>query len=351
MPSANHLNLNPYPLKLYGNGSGTHQNLALKVAKLLKTKLAPTFYKTFSNGEFLVHHAESVRDRDVYIISQPRFGDKEKLSYDLDECESLILAIKQGEPSRVTVIIPCLPYARQDKSSNHREPVLSQKIPMRLQMAGAYRLVVLKLHNPSSYNAHPMTIPMVDVNTDALILKHIRSKKFDLKKFKIVAPDLGAAPSCRKLAQQLGIPGNIVIINKFRDPKKANHNEITEVIGDPKGYNIIIPDDMADTCGTAIKALATLKANGAKDVYFTATHAVLFGNAIENLNKASFTGIWFTDSCLSEEAQKKIKKLEVISTAKLIAQVIDNLHNGNSVTELWHNGPTQVGLRRRSEED
>lgn len=338
MPSANHINLNPYPLKLYGSKNGSHQKLALEVAKLLKTKLAPSVYKTFSNGEFLTHQAESVRDRDVYIISQPRFGDKEKLSYDLDECESLIFALKQGEPSRITVIMPCLPYARQDKSSNQREPVLSQKVPMRLQMAGAYRLVVLKLHNPSSYNAHALTIPMVDVNTDALIVKHIRSKNFNLKKFKIAAPDSGAVPSCRKLAQQLGIPGNIVIINKFRDPKKVNYSEITEVIGDPKGYSIIIPDDMADTCGTAVKALGTLKANGAKDIYFVAAHAVLSGDAVNNLNKAPFAGIWFTDSCLSEEARLKIKKLEIISAAKLIAQVIDNLHNGNSVTELWHNG-------------
>ncbi|MEO5635216.1 MAG: ribose-phosphate diphosphokinase [Candidatus Paceibacterota bacterium] len=336
--TSDHINLNPYPLKLYGGASGGRQDLALKVAKLLKTKLAPTFYKVFSNGEFLVHHAESVRDRDVYIISQIRFGDKEKLAYDLDECESLILALKQGEPSRVTVVMPCLPYARQDKSSNHREPVLSQKVPMRLQMAGAHRVVVLKLHNPSSYNAHALTIPMVDVNTDALILKHIKSKNFNLKKFKIVAPDLGAAPSCRILAQQLGIPGNIVIINKFRDPKKANNSEVMEVIGDTEGFNFIMPDDIADTCGTAVKALKTLKANGAKDVYFVATHGILSGNAIESLNNAKFKGVWLTDTCISEEASKKIKKLEVISTAKLIAQVIDNLHNGNSVTDLWHNG-------------
>ena len=181
-------------MKLYGTSSGTHQILAEKVAKLLKNKLAPYSYKLFGNGEFLIHHAESVRDRDIYVISQPRFGDKEKLAYDLDECESLVFALKQGEPSRITVIMPCLPYARQDKASNHREPVLSQKIPMRLQTAGAYRLVVLKMHNPSSYNAHPLTIPIVDVDTIDLVLKHICSKNFDLKKFKIVAPDLGAAP-------------------------------------------------------------------------------------------------------------------------------------------------------------
>ncbi len=111
-----------------------------------------------------------------------------------------------------------------------------------------------------------------------------------------------------------------------------------EVIGDPKGFNCIIPDDIADTCGTAVKALNTLKTNGAKDVYFAATHAVLSGNAVENLNKADFAGIWFTDTCLSEENRTRIKKLEIVPTSKLIAHVIDNLHNGVSVTELWSNG-------------
>ena len=126
------------------------------------------------------------------------------------------------------------------------------------------------------------------------------------------------------------------MINKFRDPKSTNQAEVMEVIGEIQGYNAIIPDDIADTCGTAIKALKALKENGVKDVYFTAIHAVLSGPAVEDLNKADFAGVWFTDSCLSEENQKKIKNLEVISTATLIAQVIDNLHNGKSVTNLWH---------------
>lgn len=338
MPSVNNPNLNPYPLKLYGSPSGTNQELAQKVAKLLHNKLAPSVYKEFKDGSFLVHHTESIRDRDVYLMLQPRFGNKENLAVDLDECETMIFALRQGDPARITVVMPCLPYSRQDKSSNHREPILVQKVPMRLQMAGAHRLVTLHLHNPSSYNAHPLAIPMVDVNVTDLLVVHILSKKFNLKNFKIVAPDLGAAPAVRKLAQKLGIPENIVIINKFRDPKKTNHNEVMEVIGEIKGFNAIIPDDMADTCGTAIKCLKTLKENGAKDVYFTATHAVLSGNAVENLNSAPFKGVWFSDSCLSEENKKKIKNLEIISTAKLVAKIIDNLHNGNSVTALWHNG-------------
>ncbi len=338
MPHAKHLSVNPYPLKLYATPSGTHCALAKRVAKLLDTELSPVSYKLFKNGEFLIHHAESVRDRDVYVIGQPRFGSKEELAYDLDEITSLVFALKQGEPARVTVIMPSLPYARQDRASNHREPVLSQKIPMQLQMAGAYRLVVLKLHNPSSYNAHPLSIPIVDADTTDLIVEHIKSKKFDLKKLMIVAPDLGAAGSARKIAGELGIPGNIVILNKLRDHKKANQNKIMEVIGDPAGYDCVVPDDIADTCGTAVNCFKALKDNGAKKVYLAATHAILSGEAVKNLNSVAFSGVWFTDSCLSEESKKRVKKLEVISTGKLIAQLIDNLHNGKSVTALWHSG-------------
>ncbi|MES2023321.1 MAG: ribose-phosphate diphosphokinase [Patescibacteria group bacterium] len=336
MPNKKQNNLNPYPLKIYASPyDGTH-SLAQKVAKLLKTEISPCTMKIFSDGEFVLHHNESVRDRDVYVIFQPRLGSKEKLASDLDECQSLVFALKQGEPSRITVVAPYLPYSRQDKASNHREPVLSQKVPMNLQLVGAHRIIVLRMHNASSYNAHPMTIPIVNADTNELFIEHIKSKKFDLSKFKIVAPDLGAAPSCRKLAQQLGIPGNIVIINKVRDPKKANFNEVMEVIGDPAGYNCIIPDDMADTCGTAVKTLKALKDAGAKDVYFAATHAVLSGDAVANLNNASFAGIWFTDSCIPEEKKKMIKNLEIIPTSTLLAQMIDNLHNGESVTALWN---------------
>jgi ribose-phosphate pyrophosphokinase len=109
-----------------------------------------------------------------------------------------------------------------------------------------------------------------------------------------------------------------------------------EVIGDPRGFDCIMPDDIADTCGTAIKCLQTLKKNGAKDVYFVATHATLSGNAVADLNNAPFSGIWFTDSCIADENRKKIKNLEIISSAELIAKIIDNLHNGKSVTALWH---------------
>ncbi|OGI64410.1 hypothetical protein A2733_01220 [Candidatus Nomurabacteria bacterium RIFCSPHIGHO2_01_FULL_40_20] len=330
--------LNPYPFKLFGSPSGTNLFLAKEVAQLLNTELDGSVYKEFSDGSFIAHHTESIRDCDVYLILQPRFGSKEALSYDLDECESMVYALKQGEPNRITVVMPCLPYARQDKPSNYREPILVQKVPMRLQMAGADRIVVLRLHNPSSYNAHPLTIPIVNVDTSNLLINQIKSKNFNLEEFKIVAPDLGAAPSCRKLAQALGIPSNIVMINKFRDPKSVNHSEVMEVIGDPAGYHSIIPDDLADTCGTAVKTFKVLKERGVKDVYFTAVHGVLTGKAVENLNSVDFKEVWFSDTCDFSGKQKLIKNLVIMPTAKLIAKVVDNLHNGKSVTDLSKNG-------------
>ncbi|MDQ5954896.1 MAG: Phosphoribosyl pyrophosphate synthase [Patescibacteria group bacterium] len=338
MTNSNEQSLNPYPFKLFGSPSGTNLFLAEEVAKQLNTILEGVSYKDFSDGSFIAHHTESIRDCDVYLILQPRFGNKEILSYDLDECESMVYALKQGEPNRITVIVPCLPYARQDKSSNYREPILVQKVPMRLQMAGADKLVVLKLHNPSSYNAHPLTIPIVNIETSNLLINQIKSKGFNLEEFKIVAPDLGAAPFCRKLAQALGIPSNIVIINKFRDPKSANQSEVMEVIGDANNFHCIIPDDLADTCGTAVKTFKALKDRGAKDIYFTAIHGVLTGKAVENLNSADFKEVWFSDTCDFTEKEKLIKNLQIMPTANLIAKVIDNLHNGKSITDLSKNG-------------
>ena len=329
---------NPFRFMLFGRPDDVGHFLLNDVSNVLGVRLGKTAYKDFSNGEFLSHHDESIRDCDVYYFAQPRFGEKERLSYDLDLMESMVFALKQGSPNRITVVIPCLPYARQDRATNYREPVLVQKIPMRMQMAGSNRIITLRLHNPSSYNAHPNSIPIVNIGTRRLLLQHILSKGFDLSKFKIVSPDLGAAAECRKIAEELGIPGNIIIINKYRDPKKSNKSEVMDIIGDPSGFNCIMPDDMADTCGTAFKSFRALKEKGALDIYFSAVHPILSGSAFENLAKSDFKGVWFCNTCNLEEKADKIKNLDIIPVTNLMARVINNLHNGESITDLSKTG-------------
>ncbi len=332
---------NPYPIEIFA--CGVNQNLAKKIADKLGLALRVPNLKEFSNGEFLIHQTDTVRYRDVYVICQPRQGNKEQLSYDLDECNSLVFSIKQGSPASITVVMPYLPYSRQDRATNDREPVLSQKIAASLQHFGANKLVVLKLHNESSYNAHPQTIPMELIKTDDLLVDYIQDKNFDLSKFKVVAPDSSAATYARYFSEQLGITNEIVIVYKYRDAKKANSAEAVELVGDPSGYNLIMIDDMADTFGTAMKGSLLLKERGAKDIYFAATHGILSGNAIENIEQSGFSKIWLTDTCPTNlEDKKDLNKLiEIIPTVDRIAHVIKNLHDGQSVSQLWKNKNNQ----------
>ncbi|MCE9585166.1 ribose-phosphate diphosphokinase [Candidatus Nomurabacteria bacterium] len=328
---------NPYSLKLFSAGSETKQDFAEEISIWLKTPLEKTEEKFFSNGEFLYHQKGSVRDCDVYVIFQPRYGDKYKLAYDIAESETIVSALKQGEAHKITVVIPCLPYTRQDRPSNYREPVLVQMLPAKLQKLGADRIVTARLHNASSYNAYPGSIPITNINVDNLFIQFLEKKEFDLNKLKLVSPDLGAANSTRKIADGLGIPEQLVVMDKVRDTKSSNKSEVMNVIGEVEGFDCIIPDDIADTCGTALKSARALKERGASRVYFMAVHGVLSGSALQNLQNANFDGLWLGDTC-DISLVKNFQNFEVISTSKLVSKVIDNLHNGESVNDLYKNG-------------
>jgi ribose-phosphate pyrophosphokinase len=328
---------NPYSLKLFSVGTETKQDFANEIAIWLRVSLEEAKQKIFSNGEFLYHQKNSVRDADVYVIFQPRFGDKYKLAYDIAECESLVFALKQGEPHKITVVIPCLPYTRQDRPSNYREPVLVQMLPAKLQRMGADRLVTVRLHNASSYNAYPGSIPITNINVDNLFIKFIKDKNFDLNKLKLVAPDLGAANSTRVIAKGLDVQEQLVVMDKVRDTKSSNKSEVMNVIGDVEGFDCIIPDDISDTCGTALKSARALRERGASRIFFMAGHGVLSGSALQNLQNANFDGLWLGDTC-DISLVKNLQNFEVISTSKWVSRVIDNLHNGESVNDLYQNG-------------
>jgi len=329
---------NPYSLKLFSVGTEITQNFSKQVSSALGTPLEEKVSKLFSSGEFLYHQANSVRDCDVYIIFQPRYGDKHKLAYDMSECEQLIFSINLGEPNKITVIVPCLPYTRQDKPSNHREPTLVQMFPAKIQKLGAKRIVTFCLHNPSSNNGHPDAIFINDISTDSLFIDFLKKKNLDLKNLKIVSPDLGASKAARRIAGGLGIPRNLIILDKVRDSELANSAEVINVIGDPDGFDCIITDDMADTSGTALKSARALREKGAKRIYFMAVHGILSGPALKNLQDANFDGVWLGDTC-DVSVAKNLSNFEVINTWDYLSIIIENLHNGKSINDLYKNKP------------
>lgn len=327
------MNINRHPLLVVPCGS--YSDLADRVSRRLKLpQLGKTNKKAFMNGEVLTHQLQTIRDHDVFVIFQPRMGE-ERLLYDMGICELLVHALKQGSPYRITVVCPYWPFGRQDRKTNHREPIFASTFGVKLKSLGADAVITLQLHNPSSQSVFPL-IPMENVQTTKFIYDHIKSYFNKLDKLMVVSPDFGGVEMARYLASKLDIPGNLAIVYKFRDKKTANDAKVITIIGDVDGFDCLIIDDIGDTMGTMVKNFKALKENGAKNIYAVITHSLFSGNAVENLNSVDFTKIWVTDtSPLSQEQINSIKNLEVIPSDKWLAQVIDNTHNGKSVTELW----------------
>ncbi len=325
---------NPYPLKLFT--SPKYPDLAKAVAGYLQTELLYPKEKQFKNGEILSHQTGSVRDSDVFIVYQITPNSAEMYE-ELFKLVSLIRALKQGSASRITVVLPYLPFSRQDEPSNHREPVNVRLVPDMLKAAGADRLVVLRLHSPKSATAWPL-IEMENIGTRKFLVEYLKSESgVDLSDCAIAAPDVGAAKDARNFAENLGnLP--LAMIDKRRSTKELVSTEVMNVIGEHhvKGKHVIIVDDMIDTGSTLVPVTKALKEHGAIKVSAIVTHGIFSGNAIENLNNAQFDSLWVTNSCPINDYVGKISSLKVIDVSKLIARVIDNMHNGNSVTELWH---------------
>lgn len=324
---------NPYPFKLFT--SPKYPNLAKAVAEHLQTELLFPKEKEFKNGEILSHQNGSVRDSDVFIIYQVT-ANSTAMYEELFKLVSLIRALKQGSASRITVVMPYLPFSRQDEPSNHREPVNVRLIPDMLKAAGADRLVILRLHSPKSATAWPL-IEMENVGTRKFLVQYLKHESgIDFSDCAIAAPDVGAAKDARNFAENLGnLP--LSMIDKRRDTVHGA-TAIMNVIGEHhvKGKHVIIVDDMIDTGSTLVPVTQALRDHGATKVSAIVTHGIFSGNAVENLNNAGFDSLFVTNSCPIEEYAEKIPSLKIIDVSKLIARVIDNMHNGNSVTELWH---------------
>lgn len=327
----NHIALNPFPLMLFACGGD--QNFAKKVASKLVINLEEVTSKDFSDGDFIVHQTNTIRDRNLFVICQPRKGKNKFI--DLSMLEVLVFSLRQGSPkSWITVVMPYLPFSRQDKSSNSREPVLSSIIPLKLQALGADQMVVIKLHNPASRTNFPL-IKMEDIDTTDIMIKYIKEKFHDLSDFKLAAPDLGAAKSVRAIARELNLP--IVMIDKDRPANVANEVDIMEIIGEVNGYNIILVDDICDTSSTLKKGALSLKQKGAKDLHAVFTHPVLSGKAIQNLQESGFSSIALANTFIIDEKEiiEALPDCTILDMAQRVGQTISNLHNGNSVESLW----------------
>jgi ribose-phosphate pyrophosphokinase len=295
--------------------------LAEQIAAQLETSLCSVTIKRFADGEIFVRIDENVRGRDVFII-QSTAAPAENIM----ELLLLIDAANRASAARVTAVLPYFGYARQDRKDQPRVAIGAKLLANLIVEAGADRVVSIDLHQHQLQAF--FDIPVDHLYALPVFAEHFTERK--LEPLAVVASDVGAAKMARGFARRLG--GEIAMIDK----RRPTHNvaEVVNVVGDVRGKNCLLPDDMIDTGGTVAGAVLALKEHGAKDIYICATHALLSGPAVERLSELPVKEIAVTDTILVPE-EKRWPGLRVLSVAELLARAIHYIHDNESVSSLF----------------
>lgn len=293
---------------------------AAEVCKTLDVPLSKAQVKRFSDGEINVQISESVRGRDVFIIQSTGAPSNDNLM------ELLIMtdALRRSSASSITAVVPYFGYARQDRKAAPRVPITAKLVADMFETAGIDRVVTIDLHAGQIQGF--FDIPVDNLYGSIIFQEYIRSKK--LPNPIIASPDIGGVARARYFAEKLGL--EMVIVDKRRE--KANESEVMNIIGDVKGKDVIMIDDMVDTAGTMVKAAAALKKNGATSVMACATHGVLSGKAYDNLNNGDLDELVISNTLALNGKSEKIK---VLSVAPLFAEVIRRVYHNESVNSLF----------------
>lgn len=298
------------------------QDLAKSIAKTLGTELGKSRVHHFADGEILVEIDESVRGKDVYIVQST----SNPVTENLMEILVLTDALKRASAREITAVIPYFGYARQDRKAKPRQPITSRLVADLLSVAGVDRVVTVDLHARQIQGF--FDIPVDEMEALPLLYRYFVDK--NIEDICVVSPDHGGATRARKLSERLDCP--IAIIDKRRP--KPNVAEVMGIIGDVKGKNCILIDDMIDTAGTICAGAEVLKEKGAKDVYIACTHGVLSGPAAQRLQNCCAKEVVITDT-ISIPEEKKFDKLVQVTVADLLAHTIENIENDLPVSDVF----------------
>tara|TARA_B100000678_G_scaffold289300_1_gene299552 strand:+ start:3850 stop:4782 length:933 start_codon:yes stop_codon:yes gene_type:complete len=291
-------------------------DLAAKIAKAYGQPVGKVEITEFSDGEFQPSFEETVRGGRVFLIGST-MPPTENLMEMLMMCD----AAKRASAKHITAIMPYFGWARQDRKDKPRVPIGAKMVANLLTAAGATRIMTMDLHADQIQGF--FEVPVDHVFASALFIPHI--KKLKIQDLTIASPDMGGSKRANNYAKWL--ESEVVICYKQR--KKANIIDKMTVIGNVKGRNVILIDDMIDTAGTLTKAADMLKDKGAISVRAYCTHGVLSGKALERIENSQLTELVITDTIPHASLPDKIK---VISVAELFADVMKKVHHHQSIS-------------------
>ncbi len=298
--------------------------LAKNISTSLDVGLVDAQLRKFANGEIHCMIEKNVRGADVFVIQSVC----SPVNDNLMELLIMIDALKRASANSITAVLPHYGYARQDRKVSPRTPITAKLVADLLTVAGSNRVITMDLHAGQIQGF--FNIPFDNIFAFPVILEYLMSKSQD--NIMCVSPDTGGVERVRDYAKKLKC--DIALIDKRRTG--PNVAKAMNVVGDVKGKDLIIIDDMIDTAGTLVEAARVLKSEGCGRIIACATHAVFSDPAIERISACEeLSEVVVTDTIPLRENARTCPKVTVLSTAELLARAIHRTFNHDSVSSLF----------------
>ena len=307
-------------IKIFSGNS--NKPLAEKIAAKLNTTLGEMEVTHFSDGEIYVRFNETIRGTDVFLIQSTSYP----VNVNLMELLIMIDAARRASAGRITAVIPYFGYARQDRKARSREPITAKLVANLITSAGADRVLTMDLHCAQIQGF--FDIPLDNLVGGPTLYNYFKPKVDE--NFVVVSPDIGSVARARKVAARMD--AQMAIIDKRRP--KANVMEVMNIIGDVKGKNCLMVDDMIDTAGTIVQGARALKEAGAKAIYACCSHGVLSGPAIERIADSPIDELAILDT-IDIPKDKILPIFKIISTAQMFASAIENVYLDKSMSKIY----------------
>ncbi len=314
-------------MKLIAGNS--NKPLSDSIAQNLGVGLTKASIRRFSDMEIFVEILENVRGEDAFVIQPTSYPVNDNLM----ELLITIDTLRRASARRITAVIPYYGYARQDRKTGPRTPITAKLVANLITQAGANRVLTLDLHAGQIQGF--FDIPVDNLYVAPVFVRHIRDTMSVQGKLPdnltIVSPDVGGVLRARAMAKR--VEGSLAIIDKRRE--KAGESEVMNIIGDVKGHDCLLVDDIVDSAGTLCNAAVALMDAGAKSVSAYVTHGVFSGQAVERIDASPMKALIVTDSIAATPAVEASSKIKLLPIGPLLAEAVVRISQERSVSSLF----------------
>ncbi len=309
-------------LKVFAGSSNV--GLAEAVCKYLEIPLGRAKIETFPDSEKVIKLEDDVRGEDCFVVQSTC----KPVDEHLVELLIYLDCLRRASASRVTAVIPYFGYARQDRKDEGRVPITAKLVANLITAAGANRVLAIDLHTHQLQGF--FDIPVDHLTGELVLSRYFRDKKID--NLTVVSPDVGNMKIASRYASHLG--GELAIVHKRR--MSGTEVEAREIIGEVRGRNILMCDDIIATAGTMCSAAELVKQRGAKKIYVGATHGVFVEQAFERFSQAPVDEVVVTDTIPLDDAAKRLSSIKVLTVSAMLGEAIGRIHRNESVSSLFN---------------